>query len=431
MFRKLVTLDEARRILAEHFKPRPTREEEVPLIEACGRVLAEDVIASLDIPPFSRSTVDGFAVRSEDTFGADEDKPIELRVCGTASIGERPKVTVSRGCAAEIVTGAPMPDGADAVVMVEHTERKGENVLIFNAVAKRENVMAAASDIEKGETVLKADQVLGSPEIGVLAALGKARVKVHAVPRVAVLSTGPEVTEPGSRLSFGKIYDTNAYSISAAVTECGGLPVYMGVFPDSLDELRKALKTALDRADVVVTSGGVSVGPKDVMPEALKTLGDPGVIVSGIAVKPGKPTTIASIEGKPIFSLPGHPSSALLMFSLLVRPMILGMAGRKPESALNVGAVASARMFSAKGRRTFVMVRLKREEHDQLVAEPVESGLSGAITTLAKADGYVEIPENQQFVDEGEKVTVHLLRNVEATRPSDSERFPLHGHVDG
>lgn len=412
MFRKLVTLDEARQIVQKHFKPTPLGIEESQLLEAHNRILAEDVRADLDIPPFDKATVDGYAVRAKDTSGAEENKPVKLRFCGMVNVGETPKITVISGEAAEIVTGAPMPQGADAVVMVEHTEQKNNEVLVYNAVVKDENVMKAGSDIKRGETVLKNGQVLGSREIGVLAALGKAKAKVYKVPRVAVLSTGAEVSEPGRTLPSGKIYDINAYSLSTSVFESGGRPVYLGVFPDDRDELERALRQALASADMVITSGGVSVGPKDMMPKTLDSLGKPGVIVCGIAVKPGKPTTVALIDGKLVFSLPGHPTSALLIFHLLARPIIQQMAGRETKEMLNVKALAAMRMFSAKGRRTFVMVKLKRDEPQRLLAEPVSTGLSGAITTLAKADGFVDIAENQQFIDANEEVTVHLFKSV-------------------
>jgi putative molybdopterin biosynthesis protein len=410
MFRKLLTLDEARQIIHQHFKPKPLDVEQIPLLEACNRVLAEDITATLDIPPFNRSTVDGYAVKAEDTFGADENKPIRLNICGTANVGEPTKTAVTHGTTVEIVTGAPIPEGADAVVMVEHTEGKGNDLHVYSAVSKGENIMQAGADIKKGEKVLKTGQLLDPRQIGVLAALGMAKVDVYAIPRVAVLSTGAEITEPGGSLPPGKIYDINAYSLTAAVLESGGKPVYLGVFPDDMTELQKALRRALTSADMAITSGGVSVGPKDVMPQTLDLLGKPGVIVCGIATKPGKPTTVASIDGKLVFSLPGHPTSALLIFHLLVRPIIQRMAGVKAGRDLKVKAIAAMRMFPAKGRRTFIMVQLRCGETNRLMAIPVPTGLSGAITTLAKADGFVEIPENLQFIDANEEVTVHLFQ---------------------
>ena len=409
MFRRLLTLDQAERLLQERLNPKPLGVERIPLLHASERVLAEDVKAKINIPPFDRSTVDGYAVRAEDTFGAEENNPAGFRMCGTVLIGELPKVRVGKKQAAEIATGAPIPEGADAVVMVEHTEKEAGLVRVFSGVGKNANVLKAGADIREGEKVLKSGKLLGSREIGVLAALGVAEARVYKVPRVAVLSTGPEVTEPGKALLPGKIYDINAYSLSTAVLECGGEPLYLGVFPDDLEELREALKKAFTCADIVVTSGGVSIGPKDVMPEALGSLGKPGVILSGIAIKPGKPTTVGMIGEKPAFLLPGHPTSALLVFHLLARPIIRLMAGRKREIDSTVKSIATARMFSAKGRRTFVMVALKRDKSGKTFAEPVSVGESGAITTLAKATGFIVVPENVQFIDSGQEVTVHIL----------------------
>jgi molybdenum cofactor synthesis domain-containing protein len=412
MFRKLITFDEAKKVIRLQLKPEPLGIEEISLLEAYNRVLAEDVPSAFDIPPFNRSTVDGYAVKAEDTFGAEENQPVKLKVCGVVNVGEPPKISVAKGEAAEIVTGAPVPEGADAVVMVEDTNRENDTLSVYSTVTRDENVMKKGTDIKKGLTVLKAGQVLGSREIGVLAALGTAKVKVHVLPSVAVLSTGAEVTEPGKKLPLGKIYDINAYSLSTAVLESGGKPVYLGVVPDDKTELRKALEHALACADMVITSGGVSVGPKDLMPQTVDSLGKPGLIVCGIAVKPGKPTTIAWIGEKPVFSLPGHPTSALLMFHLLARPVIQLLSGRPTGEVATVKAITGARMFSARGRRTFIMVKLKRDESNRLMAEPVETGASGAITTLAKADGFVEIAENQQFIDANEEVTVALLRDT-------------------
>jgi putative molybdopterin biosynthesis protein len=410
LFRKLLTFDEAKKAIKSQLRAKPLGAEEVSLLESSNRVLAENIIAGMDIPPFDRSTVDGYAVKAEETFGAEENRPIVLQISGTVNIGELARATVGKGEAVEIVTGAPIPEGADAVVMIERTSRRDGEVAVFSAVPKNENTMKAGADIKKGEIILRKGQLLGSREIGVLAALGKAKTKVYAVPRIAVLSTGPEITEPGRKLPPGKIYDINAYTLSTAVLESGGKPVYLGVFPDSADELHKALMRALASSDMVVTSGGVSVGPKDIMPKTLDALGEPGVVLSGIAIKPGKPTTVASVAGKPVFSLPGHPTSALLAFQLFVRPLIQIMSGRKAKKPPEVKAFASMRMFPAKGRRTFIMVKLRRGKPEELIAEPVPTALSGAITTLAKADGFVEIAEDVQFIDAGEPVTVKLFR---------------------
>ena len=409
MFRELLSLEEARQILEQNFSPRPVGVERVPLSEAHDRVLAEDVVAPMDVPPFGRSTVDGYAVRAVDTFGSEEDRPLALKFCGQVVAGETPSVVVGKGVTAEIVTGAPLPEGADAVVMVEYSIRRGDTVFVHRPVSKAENVMEAGSDIRKGETILRKDQRLSSREIGVLAALGFTEVDVYRRPKVAVVSTGAEVVEPGKPLPSGKIYDINAHTLSAAVVECGGEPINLGIIPDETGELKASIRKALNSSDAVITSGGVSVGPKDVIPQVLDTLGKPGVIISGIAVKPGKPTTIAMIDGKPVFSLPGHPTSSLLMFHMIVRPVICRMAGRTEETPPMLKAVAATKMFPARGRKTFVMVNLTCDETGKLLASPVPTGLSGAITTLAKASGFVEIEEKQQFIDAGTTVNVYLF----------------------
>ncbi len=413
MFRKLMTFEEAQKTIEKQFKPAFVGEEEAVLLEAYNRVLNEDVISSIDIPPFNRSTVDGYAVKAEETFGAEENQPVTLKVSGAVNVGEKPKVVLEKGETVEIVTGAPMPEGANAVVMVEDTEREDDILRVFNAVTVNENVMQKGSDIRKGVTVLKKGQVLGSSEIGVLAALGLTTSKVLKIPIVAVLSTGGEITEPGKPLPEGKIYDINAYSISTAVIESGGKPVYFGVVPDDKEALSKVLQTAVASADMVITSGGVSVGPRDYTPQIVDSLGKPGIVVYGIAVKPGKPTTVGFVGDKPVFSLPGHPTSALLIFYLLARPLLQRLAGRPVIGMKIVRAFAGARLFSAKGRRTFVMVKLEFEKDSRLIAQPVETGASGAITTLVKADGFVEIPENEQFVDEDQEVAVLLFRSVQ------------------
>jgi len=410
MFRKLMTFEEAKKTVDSQFKPVFLGEEETVLLEAYNRVLSQDIVSTLDIPPFNRSTMDGYAVKAEDTVGADENQAAILNVSGAVNIGEQPKLNVAKGEATEIVTGAVIPEGADAVVMVEDTEREDAELHVFTAVTAGENVMKKGSDIKNDALVLRKGQVLGSSEIGVLAALGLKTVKVLKVPIVAVLSTGDEVSELGRALPPGKIYDINAYSLCTAVIESGGKPVYLGAVPDDKAALTKALQTAVASADMVITSGGVSVGPKDYTAQIVDSLGKPGIAVYGVAMKPGKPITIGFVGEKSVFSLPGNPTSALLGFYLFARPVLQRLAGRSASGMKMVRAFAGSRMFSAKGRRTFIMVRLEFDTNCRLIAEPVESGASGAITTLANADGFVEIAENEQFVDVDQEVAVFLFR---------------------
>lgn len=384
MFRELLTLDEAKRVIRRKLKTKVLSTEEVSLLEGVNRVLESDVVVPVDVPGFDRSTVDGYAVRAANTFGAEESKPISLTICGLVNIGEKPLVTVSARNAVEIVTGAPIPVGADAVVMVEHTERVDDCVRIYRSVVKDDNIMKAGSDLKKGEVALRAGSALGSREVGVLAACGLAKIRVFRKPKVGVFSTGGELVEAGLRLGFGKIWDINAYALCSAVLECGGEPVFLGVFPDDKKIIADALKHAVSSCDLVVSSGGVSVGPKDFMPEMLGSLGE--VVVCGIAVKPGKPTTVAVVDGKPVFALPGHPASAFLVFDLLVRPLIENTGGLKSVESVRVDAISGVRMFAAKGRRTFVMVKLRRDRNKRLVAIFASAGLSGAITTIAGAE---------------------------------------------
>ncbi len=409
MFRKLLSFNEAKQLFEQNFSTRPIGIEKVTISEAFERVVAQDIVAPVNIPPFSRSTVDGYAVIADDTFDASEETPVSLSYCGHVAIGEFPKVVVKTGLAAQIVTGAPIPDGANSVVMIEQTFRKRNKILVHRPVSQGENLMAVGSDICKGDTILKKGRLLGSREVGVVAAIGMTDIIVYKRPKVAVLSTGGEVVPLGKPLPPGKIYDINAYSLCAAVREAGGEPINFGIIPDKKNLLTRALKNALTSSDVVITSGGVSVGPKDFIPQVVNSLGKPGIIISGVAVKPGKPMTIAIIDGKPVFSLPGNPTSSLFMFSVFVHQVLVKLAGRPEEDLPKLKAISAKKMFPARGRRTFIMVNLSYDKTGTLIVSPVPTGLSGAITTLAKADGFIEISEKQQFVDVGAEITVYLF----------------------
>jgi len=360
-----MTFDHAKKLLIAQLNPEPLGTEKIPLTKAYSRILSEDVITKVNIPPFDRSTVDGFAVRADDTYEAEENKPTALSIIGTINVGESPRIEIRKNQTVEIVTGAPIPIGADAVVMVENTQKQEFSLLIYRAVTHDENIMKKGTDLAKGEKVLKTGQLLSAPEIGVLAAIGMDYVNVFKIPVVSVISTGAEITKPGKDLAPGKIYDINAYSLSTAVKESGGKSICLGVIPDNEAALEAALKDALVSSDIIITSGGVSVGPRDYTPKIVNSLGKPGVIISGIAVKPGKPTTVAFIGKKPIFSLPGHPTSALLIFYLLVRPVIQSLAGNKIISEKTVDANLTTRLFSAKGRKTFVTVSLSRDKNQK------------------------------------------------------------------
>jgi len=371
--------------------------------------VAENVKAPIDVPPFDRATMDGYAVVAEDTYGAGEGNPKPLKIAGKVTPGEEPKVEVAKGTAAEISTGAPIPPGADAVVMVEYTRHEKNYVNIYRAVTPGENVMAAGSDIVAGETILRRGTVLTPRETGVLAALGITHIQCLSRPKVAVLSTGDEITAPGEALEYGRVYDINGRTLCHSIAECGCEPFFMGVAKDDPVELELKIVECLQRCDVTLVSGGTSAGLGDLLYRVVDGLGSPGILVHGVSVKPGKPTIIAVVGGKLRFGLPGCPTSALIIFNIFIRPVLRQMAGLGPEVELaSLEAKLGIKIHSAPGRREYIPVSLIQAEGGERVAYPIPGG-SGAITTLSKADGFVEIPEGRLILEEGQPVKVRLF----------------------
>lgn len=409
VFRELLSIEEAKARLTEHFTPQPSGVEVLPLNRALGRVLSQDIEARTDVPPFDRASMDGYAVLAENTFGAEEDKPVELTVVGKVGAGERPDVEVESGTAVEISTGAPIPRGANAVVMVEYTWMRNDSLRIYRPVAPGENVASAGSDIMAGELILRKATVLTPRETAVAAALGITEVQLFKKPVVAVASTGNEIVPPGARLEYGQIYDINTQSIRDSVIECGGEPILLGVAKDKEKDIKEKITTGLSTADMVVISGGTSAGVGDLLHRIINDLGSPGMLVHGVAVRPGKPTIIAVVNGKPIFGLPGYPTSALMIFDVFVAPIVRTMAGLSPEIERKVvEAKLAQKVFSSGGRHEYVPVNLVRTEAGEYSTYPV-AGDSGAITTVAEADGFIEIPQDRAFLEESERVKVHLF----------------------
>ncbi len=408
IFHELVVPEEALRRIEELVPLRPLGVEEVSLEEAVGRVLAEDVYSSVDVPPFDRATMDGYAVRAVDTFGAFENRPVSLKVIGKVEAGEEPKREVGEGEAVEIATGAPLPKGSDAVVPVEFTKREGDRILIYRSLAPNENVASAGSDIRLGELILREGTVLLEREVGVLAAIGRNKVRVYKRPKVAIISSGNELIAPGDKLAFGRIYDVNTYSIYSAVLKDGGIPTSLGIVRDDVEEIEERLIHAEEEFDVVIISGGTSAGLADLTYQVLDKLGPPGIIVHGLKVKPGKPTVIAvSRNKKPIFGLPGYPNSALMIYDLIVRPIMRKLSGLKEEERKTIKAKLAIRVEGAKGRRGFYPVSLVKGTED-IVAFPMFAE-SGSISSLSLSDGYITVPENIEFLEEGEEVEVSLF----------------------
>jgi molybdenum cofactor synthesis domain-containing protein len=389
--------------------PRALPAVELPLLAALGLPLAADIKAPVDAPPFDRSNVDGFAVRSADLAGVGPGSPVELRLNGeSVHCGAAPTLAVAPGTATAVATGAPMPRGADAMLMVEHTHPAGPGAIeATRSAAPGQFVSFAGSDIARGETLLRAGAVVGAREIGMLAACGVASVSVVRKPRVAVLSTGDELTQPGEPLRPAAIFDTNGPIVAAAVAENGGEPHFLGAVPDDEDKLWAAMSAAFADCDMLILSGGTSKGAGDLTHRLVGRLGAPGIVAHGVALKPGKPLCLAVCDGKPVVILPGFPTSAMFTFHDMIAPVLRRMAGLPPRAEASVEAVTPVRIPSELGRREYVMVSLV-QGREGLVAYPSGKG-SGAITSFAQADGFLAIDALADHLPAGARASVTLF----------------------
>jgi len=389
--------------------PRDLAADDRTLADALGLVLASDVVAVVDVPPFDRSNVDGFAVRSADLVAAGEALPVRLRLNGEViACGTAPQLPVTQATATPIATGGPIPRGADAVIMVEHTQPAGDGAIaIRRAASPGQFVSYAGSDIARGEVLLRAGTLIGSREIGMLAASGVARVSVVRKPRVAVLSTGDELVQPGQTLRPAAIFDTNGAIVTAAVSENGGEAQFLGAFPDDEDKLESVMREALATSDMLILSGGTSKGEGDVSHRIVARLGKPGIVAHGVALKPGKPLCLAVCDGKPVVILPGFPTSAMFTFHDMIVPVLRRLAGLPPRNDARVTAKVPVRIASELGRAEFVMVSLV-EGDDGLIAYPTGKG-SGAITSFAQADGFLKIDALAEQMPAGAQAEVTLF----------------------
>ncbi len=398
-FGALLPFEEAKRVVETNIKPI-TRVETLNIDDASGRVLAEDIVAALSIPPFDRAAMDGYAVKAKDTFNSGQFNPKVLELVGELHAGETPKKRVNTGQCIQIATGAMMPRGADAVVMVEDTETENSRVKVFKSAYPKANVGQEGEDIREGESILRRGSVLDAGKIGVLASQGVNQTKVYEKPKVAILPTGEEVAEIGQTLRQGQVYDINSHTIASVVKANGGVPTRFGITGDELEELKSTIAEAL-KSDLVVISGGSSVGERDLLIDVLQDWGE--VLFHGIQIKPGKPTIFAILKGKPLFGMPGYPTSCLINTYLFILPVVRKMAHLPPRMGETVEARLSRRVSGSVGRRQFLTVKIEGDEAVPVFKE------SGAITSIAAADGYIEIAENIDLLEKGEPVTVTLF----------------------
>jgi molybdopterin molybdotransferase len=394
-------------ILAE---VRPLEPFELPLIESYGCVLAVDMTAGSDLPPFASSAMDGFAVQGADIEDATVDEPVTLSIVGRALVGRRPDAAVSRGQAVRIATGAPIPDGADTIVPIEYAAVQGETVLVMRAFDEGASVRPTGQDASTGQLLVPAGRRLGGPELGLLANAGFGSVPVHPRPRVAILSTGDELVEPGRPLAYGQIRDSNSYTLFGAMREAGAAPFLGGIVKDDVDELRDSVLGLVSRADVFASSGGVSVGERDVVKKAFFRRGD--VAFYRVAMQPGMPQGFGNVEGRPYFGLPGNPVSVFVSYEMFIRPALLKMMGRRDLLRPEVQAELTDDLKGPVNKTVFARVRVRRDK-GRWVAESTGGSQSNLISTVARANGLAIIPVGQDLARAGERVRVMLFRALE------------------
>ncbi|MGD2185227.1 MAG: molybdopterin molybdotransferase MoeA [Desulfobacterales bacterium] len=381
--------------------------EDIPLLETVGRILAEDIVADVDLPDFPRSIVDGYALQGASTFGASEGNPAYLTVTGSIAMGESPDLTIGPGEAVRIATGGMLPQGANSVVMIEHTESIDDATIeVYRSIAPGQNIIAIGEDIKKKSCILMQGQKIRPQEAGLLAALGRQRVTVFQKPIIGIISTGDEILPINETPSLGKIRDINTYTLSGLIHETGAQAISFGIVHDDFETLFEKCKDALEQCDMILISGGSSVGARDFTVDVLSTMEDAKILVHGISISPGKPTILAKVQNKAFWGMPGHVVSAMIVFSRVVRPFIKHFSGQthEQEKELRLKAILTRNVASTQGRVDFIRVRLRQKE-DQLLADPV-LGKSGLISTMVFADGLVEIDINTEGLDKGTVVEV-------------------------
>ena len=412
-FFQCVSLIEARNSIVDCLKDINVHSEIVHLLDALGRTAAEDIVAKDDVPAFSRSTVDGYAVQSSDTFGASESASSLFSIIGEIAMGEEAAMEMFSGNAVSIPTGGMLPAGADGVVMLEHTEQPDANhVLVLKMIAPGENVVAKGEDVQGGTTIIEKGQRIDSQHIGILAACGCATIPVCKKVEVAIISTGDELVDIEGPLAFGQVRDINSYALGALLLEMGCTVKHMGIVKDSYENFLDVLSKAVTSCKLVIISGGSSVGARDYTVRAIDALGSPGVLIHGVSIKPGKPTIFGMIDAVPVFGLPGHPSAALTVCKQLVKVAVRKLMGQKQLiESIGLPATLIRNVASAPGRDDFINVRLIKQDGRYTVSPIL--GKSGLIRIMAQADGIVHIPSDKSGLYNGEIVEVLLNKSEE------------------
>lgn len=386
--------------------------EEVDIKITLHRFLAEEIVAPDNLPGFNRSTMDGYAIRAEDSFGATDSLPSYLKIIGEIKMGVKPEFKINPGKAVKISTGGMLPEGANAVMMVEYTEQIDDTTIeARRSISPWENVVREDEDLKIGEIILRKGRRLRPQDIGILAGIGKTNIKIYRKPKIAIISTGNEIIPAEGEPRIGQIRDINSYTLGACIEEEGGVPVYRGVIKDEVILLEQEIKKTIkeDKIKAVIISGGSSVGVRDITLEVLNRLGKPGVLIHGVSVKPGKPTILAIADNRPIFGLPGHPVSAMIIFDLFVRPLINWLQGGKYNYnfAKEIEVELTCNMVSDSGREDYVRVFVYKEG-EKVYAEPI-LGKSGLISTMVRASGLIKIGLNVEGLEKGSKVMVRLF----------------------